>query len=1207
MRFKKAFSLILAALMTFSPAAFGAGADAAEREIKSAIIVNAGESVAVWNTDIAQNGVDRNSVRLTATGNVSFDVIFAEETGIATAFTDCTVNNCFVRETRGYISAGADGNEGMLVWVKVFSGKVLLEITSIGADPVPEPLTAFASDDMLDRFSASVQQYAEYVLPSDSSQTFISLALRGTVGTEIMRTTDSQTGSYELFRFMDDKLWVDGYPGGKKDRTRSFAYRSTSVTDNGEITKCAALLLPVGQSERTTGMMITRNGTAFYSVPAISSPDPQRRLGWQDPDAYGFEAPDAYVSLSELFTDGDPGSILPGQAQDPAPGGPDGGAFVSDLAVCSSPDTEAYDPQHSLNLSPSPNELPQNQGTDLFQPSHQRQATQSGEIPVKFVSPVILSGHEGNGPTGDLPGLFHNPQDRLTCQSSKYKLYVVGGVAEKRQSASGDYYTVTANQPEDGMRFSGWLCNSDVLFERNSSSFTVYRDFLREDTVFTAVFEPITYAVSVSASEGGSLSADRTEAAAGETVAVRAECDPGYCLSSVSALSGNAVALTPDPADPGLMRFAMPAGNTVVSASFAKIPFAVTASADNGALTCDVQTAAVGDTVTLTPTPADSLHGLGSLSVRSGGADVPTNDNGDGTFSFTMPAGEVTARAVFVSYYCVCFENWNGEILQWCDLTTGQTPVYTGETPVCEPSVSHTFAFAGWDRPIGPVSGSEHTVTYRATYDASPRSYTVVFAGAEGQTLQSSSVVYGATPEYTGETPVRATDGSFVYSFERWEPQIAPVAGDVRCEPVFSAVPVLREGRNALSFGEYETVTFPFTPETDGYYRILSDGDAIRPTVGLTDSSGATADCVAFGYDSARDLHFELVAFLEAGETYGLTLSSYSRAGNISLYILGVDMFEVNYDQNTVHGTVGDPLCPTETFYTGRLFYPVATPDPGYGLLGMTVTDADGRRLPAQEDGGYYMPASDVTVTAVFAPAHEIVWTDPGRSVVFSANRAVFDDWSEENVMTQRAAAGAGVEYSFSWDEGGILDAFSIETESGEEVDYRGAFMYLNSIEVWFEMPDEAVIITVDVAESLDLVLDPGEGDGALLRYALKKDSSFTLPDCPFTVPAGKEFSGWSVKIGGADAVLMPPGDPFALTSDTTATATYRNVVPGDANSDGTVDSLDLTLLRQYLADPSTVIGKGADANGDGALDSLDLTLIRQYLADPSTHLGPQS
>ena len=61
----------------------------------------------------------------------------------------------------------------------------------------------------------------------------------------------------------------------------------------------------------------------------------------------------------------------------------------------------------------------------------------------------------------------------------------------------------------------------------------------------------------------------------------------------------------------------------------------------------------------------------------------------------------------------------------------------------------------------------------------------------------------------------------------------------------------------------------------------------------------------------------------------------------------------------------------------------------------------------------------------------------------------------------------------------------------------------------------------------------------------------------------------------------------------------------GDVNADGVIDTLDLTRLRQRLADPAEPVSDGADLNGDGFINTLDLTLMRAYLADPATVLGP--
>lgn len=57
-------------------------------------------------------------------------------------------------------------------------------------------------------------------------------------------------------------------------------------------------------------------------------------------------------------------------------------------------------------------------------------------------------------------------------------------------------------------------------------------------------------------------------------------------------------------------------------------------------------------------------------------------------------------------------------------------------------------------------------------------------------------------------------------------------------------------------------------------------------------------------------------------------------------------------------------------------------------------------------------------------------------------------------------------------------------------------------------------------------------------------------------------------------------------------------VALGDISGDGNIDTMDLTLLRKYLAG-YTITGSlnAADLNGDGKVDTIDLTLLRKYLA----------
>jgi len=67
----------------------------------------------------------------------------------------------------------------------------------------------------------------------------------------------------------------------------------------------------------------------------------------------------------------------------------------------------------------------------------------------------------------------------------------------------------------------------------------------------------------------------------------------------------------------------------------------------NGTVTASKSRAVYGETVTLTAAP-DGNYELGTLTVTDGNSDnVTVTDNGDGTYSFTMPATAVTVSATF--------------------------------------------------------------------------------------------------------------------------------------------------------------------------------------------------------------------------------------------------------------------------------------------------------------------------------------------------------------------------------------------------------------------------------------------------------------------------------------------------------------------------------------------------------------------------------
>ncbi|MGM9669553.1 MAG: S-layer homology domain-containing protein [Faecousia sp.] len=93
----------------------------------------------------------------------------------------------------------------------------------------------------------------------------------------------------------------------------------------------------------------------------------------------------------------------------------------------------------------------------------------------------------------------------------------------------------------------------------------------------------------------------------------------------------------------------MPAENLTIKALWTVNPYTVTVeNASNGSVTADRNTAVMGDTVTLTVKP-DKAYTLETLSVTDGkGNDISVTNLGDGKYTFTMPASNVTVNATFM-------------------------------------------------------------------------------------------------------------------------------------------------------------------------------------------------------------------------------------------------------------------------------------------------------------------------------------------------------------------------------------------------------------------------------------------------------------------------------------------------------------------------------------------------------------------------------
>ena len=65
----------------------------------------------------------------------------------------------------------------------------------------------------------------------------------------------------------------------------------------------------------------------------------------------------------------------------------------------------------------------------------------------------------------------------------------------------------------------------------------------------------------------------------------------------------------------------------------------------------------------------------------------------------------------------------------------------------------------------------------------------------------------------------------------------------------------------------------------------------------------------------------------------------------------------------------------------------------------------------------------------------------------------------------------------------------------------------------------------------------------------------------------------------------------FVLTA---ATASTQDIIKGDANNDKTVDSKDVTVVKNHILNQATgnFVFQNADVNSDGSVDVDDMNLI---------------
>ena len=97
----------------------------------------------------------------------------------------------------------------------------------------------------------------------------------------------------------------------------------------------------------------------------------------------------------------------------------------------------------------------------------------------------------------------------------------------------------------------------------------------------------------------------------------------------------------------------------------------------------------------------------------------------------------------------------------------------------------------------------------------------------------------------------------------------------------------------------------------------------------------------------------------------------------------------------------------------------------------------------------------------------------------------------------------------------------------------------------------------------------------------------------------GHRFAGWCAKADGSGTLFVAGMMPEELCPDGKTVmlyAVWHPIRPGDVNSDGRVNNMDLGLLQRWINGWDITISPETDMDGDGAVTNKDLGLLQREI-----------
>ena len=276
--------------------------------------------------------------------------------------------------------------------------------------------------------------------------------------------------------------------------------------------------------------------------------------------------------------------------------------------------------------------------------------------------------------------------------------------------------------------------------------------------------------VKVKSVTGGKVTASKTIANKDDEITLNVKPSTGYKLKSLTVkdASGNTMSVNNN-------KFTMPESDVTVTPEFEKEKYTVTFYDEDGKTVLKSEKVEYGELPTAPAEPTKKATAKNTYKFAGWTPEI-VKVTGEASYKATYKA---TVRKYNVTFY----DEDGKTVLKTGQVKYGELPTAPAE-PTKKATAKNTYKFAGWTPEIVKVTGE---ASYKATYKATVRKYTVTFYDEDGKTvLKTGQVKYGELPTAPAEPTKKATAKN-TYKFAGWTPEIVKVTGAASYKATYKA------------------------------------------------------------------------------------------------------------------------------------------------------------------------------------------------------------------------------------------------------------------------------------------------------------------------------------------------------------------------------------------------------------------------------------